>query len=206
MPLQPDDMNFTELAMGPEVQQQQPGMPNRHGLYVEFYMEAVQDKAASLAEGHPKFKDMPYVMIMVPGDKGSVIRRPIRTGQNPTHDNNRFHNEYVAFLQKKESPVEGFPLEEWAQLTKSQVLELQHFGFKTVEHLADVTDTNAQKFMGLFDLRNKARVFLKASKDEAPMQQLQAEIEHRNELLEAMQNQMDEMSNELAGLKGGKKK
>ena len=201
-----DDMNFTELAMGPEVQQQQPGMPNKHGLYVEFYMEAVQDKAESLKAGHPKYKETPYVMIMVPGDKGSVIRRPIRVGQHPSHDNNRFHNEYVAFLQQEKAPIDGFPLEEWAQLTKSQVLELRHFGFKTVEHLADVTDTNAQKFMGLFDLRDKARVFLKASKEEAPMQQLQAEIEHRNELLESMQNQMKEMSAELAELKGGRKK
>ena len=200
-----DDMNFTEIAMGPDVQQQQQGMPNKHGLYVEFYMEAEQDAPASLAAGHPKFKDVPYIMIMVPGDK-AVIRRPVRTGQFPKADNNRFHNEYVAFIQKKEMPVEGFPLEEWAQLTKSQVLELNHFGFKTVEHLAEVTDTNAQKFMGLFDLRDKAKAFIRTSKDEAPMQQLQAEIEHRNELLESMQSQMKEMADELAELKGNKRK
>ena len=201
-----DDMNFTELAMGPDVQQLQPGMPNKHGLYVEFYMDAVKDAGASLEAGYPKFRDVPYIMIMVPGDNGSVIRRPVRTGQYPKSDNNRFHNEYVAFVQKKEMPTVGFPLEEWAQLTKSQVLELQHFGFKTVEHLAEVTDTNAQKFMGLFDLRGKAQTFLRTSKDEAPMQQLQAEIEHRNDQLLSMQSQMDEMANELAELKGGKRK
>lgn len=201
-----DDMNFTEIAMGPEVQQQQQNMPNKHGLFAEFYMEAVRDNAASLEAGHPKFKDLPYVMIMVPGDKGAVVRRPVRVGQHPKHDNNRFHNEYVAFVQKKETPLIGFPLEEWAQLTRSQVLELAHFGFKTVEHLADVTDTNAQKFMGLYDLRDKAKAFLKASKEEAPIQQLHAEIEHRNDQLEAMQNQMKEMADELAELKGGKRK
>ena len=203
---QVDDMNFTELAMGPEIAARQPNMPNRHGLYVEFYMEAVQDKIASLEAGHPKFKDTPYIQIMVPGDKGAVIRRPVRTGQSPDHDNNRFHNEYVAFVQQEKAPVEGYPLEQWAQLTKSQVLELQHFGFKTVEHLAEVTDTNAQKFMGLFDLRDKAKSFLKLSKDEAPMQLLQAEIEHRNDQLLSMQSQMEEMANELAELKGKRKK
>ena len=200
---QVDDMNFTELAMGPEIAAQQPNMPNKHGLYVEFYMEAVPDAPASLKAGHPKYKEVPYIMIMVPGDK-AVVRRPVRTGQYPKSDNNRFHNEYVAFVQKKEMPVEGFPLEEWAQLTKSQVLELNHFGFKTVEHLAEVTDTNAQKFMGLFDLRDKAKAFIRTSKDAAPMQRLQDEIEHRNEQLLAMQNQMEEMSKELADLKTAK--
>ena len=199
-----DDMNFTEIAMGPEVQQQQQNMPNKHGLYCEFYMEAVRDAPASLEAGHPKFKDLPYIMIMVPGDKASIVRRPVRTGQHPDHDNNRFHNEYVAFMQGEKVPLEGLPLSEWPLMTKSQVLELNHFGIKTVEHLAEVTDTNAQKFLGVFALREKARTYIEASKNDAPFQQLHAEIDARNDQISELTNVVAAMKDELAELKGAK--
>ena len=99
MPLIADTEGFTDLAFGPDVQTQQPNMPNRHGLYVEFYMHPVQDKAETIKAGRPIYNEKPYVMIMVPGDKASIIRRPVRTGQKPGDDNNRFHNEDVAFKE-----------------------------------------------------------------------------------------------------------
>lgn len=197
-----DTEGFTELALGPNVGEQQQGqMPNKHGLYVEFYLNAVRDSVATLEAGHPKFKEVPFIMIMVPGDKTSIIRRPVRTGQHRKHDNNRFHNEYIAFLQKKDAPVDGFPLKEWAALTKSQCLELEHFGFKTVEHLANITDTNAQKGMGLITLRDKARLFIEASKEGAPLIRMQEELKGRDDLIAALQMQMDEMKVELGDLK-----
>ena len=201
-----DTEGFTQLAMSSEIQTQQPQMPNKHGLYCEFYLEAVPDSKATLEAGHPKFKEVDYIMIMVPGDKGSIVRRPIRTGQHPEHDNNRFHNEYVAYKQNVKAPMEGLPLSEWPQVTKSQVLELNHFGIKTVEHLAELTDTNAQKFMGVFDLRNKARTYIEASKTDAPFQKLHAEIEVRNEQIGELMAAVEAMKEELAELKGSKKK
>ena len=47
MALQEDNEGFTDIALGP-----QGGDPNkpRHGLYVEFYMNAVQDKEESLKQ------------------------------------------------------------------------------------------------------------------------------------------------------------
>lgn len=205
MPME-DMEGFTELALGPDVGQQQQGqMPNKHGLYVEFYLEAIPDPEKTLESGHPKFKEVPFIMIMVPGDKTSVIRRPVRTGQDRKHDNNRFHNEYVAFLHKKDAPVDGFPLDQWAALTKSTVMELQHFGFKTVEHLADITDTNAQKGMGLITLRNKARAFIEASKEGAPLLRMQEELKTRDDLIGALQMQMEEMKAELGDMKKPKR-
>ena len=196
-----DTEGFTEMALGPDAHAQPQQQANRHGLYVEFYMEAVQDSAASLEAGHPKFKEVPYVMVKVPGDKGSIIRRPVRTGQHPKHDNNRFHNEYVAFLQDKKAPLEGLPIEEWPQVTKSQVMELRHFGIKTVEHLAGLTDTNAQKFMGILDLRTKARTYIEASQSDAPFQKLHAEIDHRNNQISELMATVNAMKDELAELK-----
>ena len=199
-----DIEGFTELAMGKEQQQQQ--VPNKHGLYAEFYMEAERDPVATLEAGHPKFRDVPYVRIMVPGDKSSIVCRPVRTGQLPNHDNNRFHNEYVAFLQGAETPMMGLPLAEWPLVTKSQVLELNHFGIKTVENLAELTDTNVQKFMGLVSLREKARTYIEASKNDAPFQQLHAEIDSRNDQILELKNTVEQMMLELKDLKKTGKK
>ncbi len=198
---QVDTEGFTELAMSSEIAAQQPSMPNRHGLYCEFYLEAEPDKAATLAAGHPKFKEVPYIMIMVPGDKGSVVRRPVRTGQNPEHDNNRFHNEYVAFMQQKAAPVDGMPLEEWPQVTRSQVLEMNHFGIKTVEHLSDVSDINAQKFMGLLDLRNKARAYMQSAREDGGFGKLYEELKVRDSTILDLTNTVKAMQDELKEMK-----
>ncbi len=200
------DIGLNDLAFSDRVQQQQPNMPNRHGLYCEFYMNPVLDKALTATEGRNKYKEVPYIMIMVPGDKSSIIRRPIRTGQNPAHDNNKFHNEYVAFMQKKEAPTEGMPLSEWAMVTRSIVMELNHVGIKTVEHLASLSDTNVQKMMGLADLRSKAQTFLEAAESDAPFVKLHAEIDHRNEEISSLRATVEAMQTELAEIKGGKKK
>ena len=195
-----DDMNFTEIAMGPDISQPRPST-TRHGLYCEFYHQPEPDKEATLQAGHPKFKEVAYIMIMVPGDKGSVVRRPVRTGQHPDHDNNKFHNEYVAFIQEREQPVDGMPLEEWPMVTRSQVLELNHLGIKTVEHLSDVSDVNSQKYMGILDLRSKARAYMQHAKEEGGFGKLYEELKQRDEVILDLSNTVKAMQEELKDLK-----
>ena len=202
MPLQEDTEGFTEIAMGPQ-QQQDPNAP-RHGLYVEFYMNAVQDPVETLAQGRAIHRELPYVMIMVPGDKGSVVRRPVRIGQSPKHDNNRFHNEYVAFMQQKEQPIEGTLLEDWPELNVAQVMDLQHLGIKTIEHMAELNDSAVQKHMGLADLKNKAKAYMTQAAKSVPKKQLEAALKERDNELETMQNTMEAMQSEMAELRKGK--
>lgn len=193
------DAGFNDMAMPEQTAQQQP----RHGLFVQFYMHPKHDKEKSIEAGRPIYAEVPYLMIMVPGDKASIVRRPVRTGQNPKDDNNRFHNEYVAFIQKEEQPSEGTMLEQWPQINRAQVMELQHIGIKTVEHLAELNDTSLQNYMGLINLKKKAVAYLAIVKDEAPMIRLQAEIDSRDTQMASMQEAMDEMQKELKKLKKG---
>jgi hypothetical protein len=177
-----------------------------HGLYVEFYNNAVQDKEKSLEEGRPIFVEQPYIQIMVPGDKDSIVRRPIRTGMNPKDDNNRFNVEYNAFLNNLEQPLEGTPVEEWTQISKSQALELQALNIKTVEMLADLNDVQVSKFMGLADLKKRAASWIDLASKEAPIAYMQNELEERDNAILSLQNVLEEMQGELAELKGVKKK
>ena len=197
------DAGFEELMEPP---QQQGIQRSAHGLYVEFYLHPVEDKEKTEEQGRLICKEVPYVMIMTPGDKTSVIRRPVQTGQYERADNNRFHNEYVAFRQGLMAPVEGTPLEQWAGITRSQVMELNHLGIKTVEHLANLNDGHAGKFMGMQDLKTKANRFLDATAGDAPLAKLDAELKERDNKIETLENIVEEMRGELAELKGGKKK
>jgi hypothetical protein len=175
-------------------------------MYVEFFLHPVEDKEASADMGRPMFKEIPYIMIMTPGDKSSVIRRPVQTGQHPKADNNRFHNEYNNFKQGLDTPVEGTILEQWAQITRAQVMELQHLGIKTVEHLADLNDSSAGQFMGLSDLKRKAQQYIAATASDAPLIKMQEELKARDNKIDTLENVVEEMRSELNDLKTGKGK
>jgi len=196
------DAQAQDMAVG-----QMPQSPaTSHGLSVEFYNSAVQDKEKSLEEGRPIFVELPYVQIMVPGDKDSIVRRPVRTGNLPKDDNNRFNVEYNAFLNNLEQPLEGTPVDEWNQISKSQALELQALNIKTVEMLADLNDVQVSKFMGLADLKKRAAMWIDLAAKEAPIAFMQSQLEERDNAISALENVMLEMREELAGLKGGTKK
>jgi hypothetical protein len=196
------DERFNEMAF-PQKGPQGQAVPAPHGMSVNFYMHPKYDEKRSAEEGRPIYGEHPYVMIMVPGDKDSIVRRPVRTGQNERDDNNRFHNEYVAFVQKEDQPIEGTMLEQWPQITRAQVMELQAIGIRTVEHLGNIKDTALQNYMGLITLKQKATAYLAMVKEEAPMIRLQAEIESRDQQLLSMSQTMKEMQEELRLLKQG---
>lgn len=177
-----------------------------HGMYCNFYMEAEQDLVKSLEEGRPIFKESPYVMIMTPGDQSSVVRRPIRTGHHPKDDNNRFAVEYNAFLNNMEQPIEGTLLSEWPQISKSQCLELDALHIKTVEQLANLNDGAASQYMGMQDLKSRAKAWIELASAEAPLAFMTAQLEERDDAIASMKNTMLEMQAELGDLKGAPKR
>lgn len=164
-----------------------------HGLHVQFYMHPLQDSAKTIEEGRPIFKDTPYVMIMVPGDKDSVVRRPVRVGTHPKDDNIRFVSEFQAFQANKEQPIEGTPLAEWPHITASEIREMEYFGIRTVENLAGLADVKASQFMGMQDKKKKASEWLENTKDGAPMVRLNAELALRDNEIEVMKQQLAEL-------------
>lgn len=170
-----------------------PPQQSQHGLHVQFYMHPLQNSTRTLEEGRPIFIETPYVMIMVPGDKDSVVRRPVRMGVGPKDDNIRFAVEFQAFQANKDQPVEGTPLAEWPLITASQIKEMEYFGVRTVENLAGMADVKASQFMGLQDMKKKANEWLTSAKDEAPMVRLNAELALRDNEIEVMRQQLDEL-------------
>jgi len=78
-------------------------------------------------------------------------------------------------------------------MTVGQVAELKATGITTVEQLAELSDTNAQKFMGSFQLRQKAQAFLEAAAGDAANSKLAAELEKRDVEIAALKAQMEQI-------------
>ena len=197
MPVE-DTEGFTQIALPAP---QQPGQVVAHGLYVQFYLHPCENQAQTTKQGRPIFEEKEYIRIMVPGDKSSIIERPVRVGDLPNMDNHKYGIEYDAFKRGAEQGLVGTPLAEWPMITRSQAKELEYFNVRTVEQLSSMPDTSVQNFAGLANLREQAKRFIEQAEAGAPLAQMQAELSFRDETIAAQGNAIDEMRKELAELK-----
>lgn len=158
------------------------------GVYAQFYIRSVPDKAATEKEGRPRFKDVPYVRKMVAGDPKNEVDRPA----NPLdHDSHR--GAWEAF-QKGEEAQTGTPLKEWPGVTRSQVDELAAFKVYTLEQLASVSDVLLRNVGPLMAIRQKARDFLEAATKAAPISHLQAQMDALKKQNEELTKRLEEQS------------
>jgi len=156
-------------------------------LNVKFYLDAIQDDAKSAEEGRPIFTERLMISIAVPG-QADCVKRPAWDA-----DFRRFPKHYEAFKAGTQEAETGTPLKMWPVMTVSQVAELAARGVRTVEQLANMADVDAQKFMGLNSLRQKAKDFLEAAKGAAPLTAMRAELESRDAQIASLQAQMTEL-------------
>lgn len=169
---------------------------------VRFYQKSYPDEAKTKEEGRPIFKDVDIIEIRFPGDK-DYKARPVREG-----DKRRWPRHWEAYQARisQEDIVEGTPLSEWPQITRSQVEELAFYNVKTVEQLVEMSDSHAQQFMGINNLRRKAQEWLDAAEKGKAAEELQAELAKRDELLVQMQARMEELEKNQKKAPGRKPK
>lgn len=165
-------------------------------LLVKFYMKPTKNRVKSIESGRPIFDDVVWVSIMVPGNKNTIVERVARDT-----DKKRFSKHFSAFEDHgTEEYVSGTPLDSWPVLSRSQVEEMKFFNIRTVEQLANMNDTDAQKFMGIATLRTKAKMFLEAAEGGAPMEALQEAMEQKDNELNALRESLDSQAEMIAAL------
>lgn len=158
-------------------------------LLVYFFMEVLPDEEASRLEGRPKFRDAEMIHIQVPGAKSNIVIREVRD-----EDKERFEKKYEAFKKGiVDEQIEGFPLKEWTALSRSMVEELKYLGFRTVDQLANASDSVMGKFPGLRELSARAKTYLAAQKSDAPLQALEAANKTAAEQIKALEAQVAEL-------------
>lgn len=163
------------------------------GLYVEFYVEAIEDPEETIKQGRPIFKDVEMTSIRIIGDQKTHVVRPVDlkgSGSAPP-DNIRWPHQWAAFKNKQIVTQVGTPITEWPPVSKSQAMNLKALNIHTVEALAQVSDTNLGNIgIGARDLRDKAIAFLDQAKDGSGIVKLQEENKELRTKIEALQNQM----------------
>lgn len=168
-------------------------------LYVQFNYEPHLDQAETAKQGRPIYREREYIMIMVPGDKDSIIHRPVMDAERM-----RFAERYERWKSKAGNDVaQGTPLKMVPWLNSAQVRELEFFNCFTLEALANMSDTHAQKFMGIQALRQRARDAVQAAKDAAPLQTMRAEMDAKDAQLAAQAQAIKELGERLAMLEKG---
>lgn len=163
-------------------------------LWVTFESASHFDDVMTREKGRPIFEMRDYVKIIIPGDSTTVIQREVRET-----DKARWPKQWLAYKSGQEQ-TQGTPLVEWTAISRAQVEELAYFKIQTVEQLAAVSDNVTQKFMGLNELRTKAKLYLEQVRGEEPLLRLQAEIATRDEREKALLAQMETMQSAIAEL------
>ena len=194
MPMNEADYNVTDMAIA--------GNNARYAgdknLWVQFNLEPMVDDEASAKEGRPIYKEVEHIKIMQPGNKESIVCRPITQ-----MDKARFRQQYENWKAGHEELLEGQPLEQWARISKAQVEELKYFGVRTVEQLATMSDAHSQKFMGIAMLRNLAREDMQRGKEGAMSSQMLEALQAKDNQIATLQEALGQLQKTVAELKKG---
>jgi hypothetical protein len=168
---------------------------DRDGAIPRFFMDTIQDKARSEAEGVPRFIDVEMVEVIIPGDR---LNTP--TFIVGERHRKRWPKQYAAFKADQEAPVDGTPIDQLPGVTKSQVQELAYFHVRTIEALANLSDEQMGKVMpmGGRQMREKAQRWVKNAEGDAGNERLAAENRRLEDNMTLMKQQMEDMQRQMA--------
>jgi len=162
-------------------------------LPVRFYMGAIQNDEETEKQGRPIFVDTECIQIF--NSKDNVIDRPIRDS-----DKQRWPGAYNAWKSggDGEPGATGTRLAHWPIMTRAQVEEFRFFKIFTVEQLAELPDSTAQKIMGAVKLRQLAKLAVEAARGEEPFRRMQAELEKRDGQIAELQSEVRRLTGLIA--------
>jgi hypothetical protein len=161
-------------------------------LRVQFGLFPQVDQDASDKEGRPIYKDVEYITIMVPGERDIVHRAAWK------RDYERFPLQYAAFKNaQNQDAASGTPLKLVPWLTLGQVKELEHFNCFTIEQLASMPDSSAQKFMQINKLKQLAKDYLQAAKEAAPLTAMRAEMDKKDDQINSLSKQVADLAKQV---------
>lgn len=165
------------------------------GVLVKFYKGVVKDEALSAQEGRPRHKRADMVSIIVPGDRDNIIDREVFP-----LDIQRFPKAWERFQAGQEQD-DGTPLSSWPMIDAAMVEDLRYYKITTIEGLANLGDVQLQKIGPLTDMRNKARQFLAAAKDNSVLtkldhekKELESKLAAQDEMIKRLNAKVDELS------------
>lgn len=166
--------------------------------YLTFETRSVEDREASIKQGHYVGKDVDFVLITPAGSKDRVerlvaewlpqTRIEVEAERLPRAWADHYDASYKSFKAGQQLAVVGTPIQDWPGLSPTQFKTLQSLHIRAVEDLAQANaETISRLGMGGNQLKQRAIDFLSASKDvgkvaeEASELRLQLEASQKRE-------------------------
>lgn len=164
--------------------------------FVRFERVAVEDKAASLREGHYVARDVDYALITPPYSKDvfkqkvtswfESLKTDVQNERIPQDWVDLYQRQYQAWQSGQELPLNGTPIKGWGVISPAQQETLIRMNVMTVEDLAKINDEGIKRIgMGAIDLKNKAAAWLAQLQDKGPLTLEVAALKAENDLLKS---------------------
>ncbi len=181
-----ENTDWSSIANAPGLDESR--FANDDKLFVEFFRKPALQAGESRENGRAIYKEIDYIRIMVPGDKLSVVVRPV-----DSIDERRFKSRYDNWKAGAGNVVEGTPLTSLPCITPAKGEEYKYFNIHTVEQLSAASDSVGQNFMGFSSDKRAATAFIELAKGNAPLEKMNVELKERDAKIEEMQSQISEL-------------
>lgn len=159
-----------------------------------FFIEAVEDTAASAREGRPIYQEKEFVKILVAGDAKTEVIHKVTD-----HFRRLYRDQYERWKETQKQTTVGTPLEQWPGAGVGFIKTCKAMNVFSVESLAALGDAHlANLGMGARDMQARAKAWLAAAKDGAETERLATENSHLHDMIKNLQAQIKEMGERFA--------
>jgi len=187
--------------------------------YVQFEIQTVEDRAASLEAGHYVVKDVVFAIVTPAGSKDRIPReanawfaqlaQQVQENRFPAAWLQQYKAAYEAFKNDREPPLNGTSIRYLTVLSPAQIQACLNFSVKTIEDLATANEETLGRLgMGARMLKQKAVEWLESSKSVGQHVAKITALQQRNDELEAtvqkQGEQIAELLSKVAVLTAGK--
>jgi len=160
----------------------------RDSTIPRFHIEAVPNPVSSAAAGRPIYDPEERVQIIQPGNPNSPVLKVTEEHKQ------RWPEHYARLRQGEDFKGDGTPLEQWAFLKKTMVMELKALNIHTIEQCAGLSDLACQNIgMGGREMRENAKAYLDEAAAMAITSAAIADREAAQSQVASLQKQLDEL-------------
>jgi hypothetical protein len=135
-----------------------------------------------------EYEDVVWVTIFNKGDPKNIIERPMRE-----HDKERWPKHWQAYLENKEPPIDGIPLEDFPQITPAERLRCKNLKIRSVEDLCNLPDAQLEQLGGRgHSLQKAAREYV-AYREGVQVSDLMEQMEEKDDQIADLQKRLEEL-------------
>lgn len=162
-------------------------------VWPRFFLDTVEDAAASAVAGRPIYRDIERVELNFPGDPNKKPVRNIRP-----EDQTRWPEEYGAFKRGQDVALSGTPIDHLPMLKPSMVRELKAIEIMTIEQLAALSDHGLQRIpMFGRQLKERAQAYLDSAAESAQLIEAQERENRHLAKIADLELRMENMSRQF---------